>query len=257
LGQTTWEYDNCSLVGDVRLTDANHNPLQQWVGCRAGYFPETQASPDSLFILELMAAGQPGSFALPGKGWLTITLNGSQPTGPVQVTPGSGGASPADLPVGSAEVIYYPPSGGLTWGTGSLDLRSLSMSSDALHVEAGVSVQFAAATASYAVQGTVETNWSPPPPAPSSTGPSGCSDSGASCEADPNVRNWKGICDNSGGIGPCYCAAAAEYKCFYDHGCYAEAGAPTSVSASELTTDCRTSVRDAAGANTPCGFSCP
>lgn len=256
LGFTTWEDQNCSLVGDFSLTSPTQGAQARWVGCRAGYFPGVAGSTD-VFELELLTAGSSGSFASPAPGWLAIALSGSQAPGNVRVSPHSGGAAPATMPAGAASVVFYTQSGEQVYGTGSMNLSAFSRDAQSLDFEAEFAVQFAATGGdTYSLSGSAHSTWAPPAPAVSSSGPSGCADNGASCTSDPNVTHWKSQC-GSYAIGPCHCEAAATYKCFYAHGCYKEAGAPTSTTGATLKSGCSSELASAIQTNTQCGFSCP
>jgi hypothetical protein len=255
LGTTVWESDVCRLSADLKLTAAGQDRSPGWSACRAGFFPGVNGSPD-LFILELMTPNSRGSFLERGAGWLVIDLNGEQAPGHVIVSRQAGGSDPANLAAGNAGVIYYPAGAASIAGTGSLTLNAFTLSADGLDVDVTLDVQFAAATSgpSYALTGAASGVVQPRPSGPQ--GPTGCADSGKSCADDPTVSAWKRTCSN-GGIGPCHCAAAATYACFYSHGCYAEAGAATSVTQSTLAQGCQTELATAAQTNTPCGISCP
>ena len=63
----------------------------------------------------------------------------------------------------------------------------------------------------------------------------GCADNGDSCASDGAIVTAKTECGgNPPTQRPCYCAAALTYDCFLKHGCYAEAGASTSVTKAQL-----------------------
>jgi len=57
---------------------------------------------------------------------------------------------------------------------------------------------------------------------------------GSNCSNEQYVRNESARCGSGPTQGPCYCAAALLYFCFFVEGCYAEAGAPTSLSGETL-----------------------
>jgi hypothetical protein len=84
---------------------------------------------------------------------------------------------------------------------------------------------------------------------PGSSSGSGCADSGASCKQPlpPSGENQR----------PTYCAAAATFACFISHGCYAEAGAPTSLTRTQLKAGCDDSNASAVAlGGGPC-LNCP
>jgi hypothetical protein len=81
-------------------------------------------------------------------------------------------------------------------------------------------------------------------PAPASPAPetraataeteSGGETCGSICEEEANVVKQTERCMNEPSQGPCYCAAAITYLCFWSIGCYAENGADTSVTEAQL-----------------------
>lgn len=81
-----------------------------------------------------------------------------------------------------------------------------------------------------------------------------CTDSGASCMAA--AQNATMQCAD-GNQGQCSCAAALTYACFYQHGCYAEAGCKTSVTQSQISVGCRQSLQQVAAYNGSCSAACP
>lgn len=73
---------------------------------------------------------------------------------------------------------------------------------------------------------------------PETAGVGLCADDGASCGSTAVVNAAKAACAD-GAMNACYCAAMAITRCYYDRGCYREAGAPTETSLSALRDLCR------------------
>jgi hypothetical protein len=232
---TFWTVTDCALTSAVDLTFGGSTSSAGFTGCQANWEPETDT-----VTLQLMKGGTSGSFALPGPGWLTLRYAGASPQDTTFAIQGWTVAEPIPLTDVQAQYQFDPASGGFggAFANGSMTVSTnlysardegVHLAATALDADLGNGVRltgsFVAIAGSFlqAATGT-------------SGGGGSCADDGASCVAE--AQPYQDACDAGGGQTPCACGVITLSNCFIRNGCYAEAGAPTSLTAAEIRGSC-------------------
>ncbi|MFD2573554.1 hypothetical protein ACFSUS_23140 [Spirosoma soli] len=128
-----WASNNCSVSGFGGLANQNVN----WLEARARF-----SGGNKVFTLQLMNAGTSGSFIMPGKGWLTISLHldtGENIT--VPITNKKQSPLPAEVPLNEATIVYTDAQTGQnTYLQGNIKLGRYSLTRSEERFEIDVSL---------------------------------------------------------------------------------------------------------------------
>ena len=251
---TTYSLGSTACTLQSSLTVSNDASIK-WSGCTMHYDADAHVVTWQL----VPAGGSSGSLLSPGANVVVFSFDRDAPENSTFRTAGFISPLPASVPAGQT-VFAYGTSGGREGGNGQTDVGSNvvsqtggggSLSGDvSIKLTNGATLSGSFQAAAGDVGGVSSGGGTSGGSTGSNTGAGNCSDNGASCKSTGNCAN--------GGQYACYCAAAATYQCFLAHGCYAEAGAMTSVTKSQLESGCSTSLSQASslGGGTCGGLSC-
>jgi hypothetical protein len=245
----SWSLTDCQLSSTVELSMGGASTSAGFGGCQAYWDNETDT-----VTLQLMKGGTSGSFALPGDGWLTLRYAGaSAENTSFSVTGWSTDAVP--LTTMQAQYQYDPAVGGFgsAFGSGSITVATNQYSST------GVGVHLAATSLDLDIGGGNRLSGSFTAiggsflAATDGGGGAGCADDGASCVEE--AEGYQNECESGGSQTACACGVITLSNCFIRNGCYAEAGADTSLTASDIRASCESAQQTLSDVGNPgaCG----
>jgi hypothetical protein len=232
-----------------------------WTGCRLRY-----NATSGTYTWQLLTPGSSGSWSSPGTGWITLTFNQDSPENASLIVSNTISEMPASVARSEVVLVFTPSAGARAGGGGIIEVGSNNVSapggSSALRANFDVTL-----TNGQTLLGEAFAQIAAATPTPggggggSGSGGGGgggggvCLDNGSRCPSDPAVARFGSEC-RAGTTSGCYCQAAATALCFGRNRCYAEAGAATRTSRSQLQSTCTSSTQQASALGRSCGFSC-
>ncbi len=218
----TWVADtnSCQLTSSATIGGKSAN----WTGCRVHF-----DGPDQIATFELMTPGTTGSFALPGPGWLSLSVALASPQNATLSVDDSHSDLPTTLGDNSISIFYFPTGGGEQMAVGSTAVGNNGVDPNAPGAEfsanlSGVSLQTAsgpvALGGNFSLAAGAAISSSGGSAGGGTSGSSGSSGSGSSSGGTAACQGLVNQCSSCGTCqAPCYCAAACDCHYSGDSSC--------------------------------------